>query len=68
MISEEVPAFSIPMKAKIERQELGIFFVHLFSFSRTECKERREGGGILLVSLGILSMVSSNMLEVADHE
>lgn len=56
------------MKAKIKRQELGSFFAYPFSSSRADCKERREGGGNLLVSLDILSMVGSDMLEVAYYE
>ena len=68
MISEEVPAFSIRMKAKIERQELGSFFARFFSSSRADCKQRREGGSNLLVSIGILSSVGSDTPKVADQE
>lgn len=56
------------MKAKIQRQELGAFYAHLFSSSRADCKDGGEGGGNLLVSTGMFSMVGNDMPKVANHK
>lgn len=64
MISE-VLAIVFPSKQRLSDRSWGVSLHILTHLLRADCKERREGGGNFRVSLGILSMVGSDMLEVA---